>query len=546
MKNLMKFIVMVSAVMMAFTASAQNSAKEAMERDYPMLMQKYGELLDEQRAHYIFAVDISSSMLQYESTVKANFLAFVNAIPDGDQITLIRMADKAHTDFVGGMYKCITLNSQVRNDLRTVIYSDQFKFLGNGDSSDGSDGYKMAELVMDAINTIGSNDLTFVYMFTDFEYWTKEYGYNPSQEDWAALKDKMPSHKQYSICKYGLELNFNNPKLKQHAIIKRQLDDVFGAIDYQTVSSAAVLSQWFNHTIANVMAVKLNSLVKRDWDAFDESVNCKVRAAGSELEAVITCNPTDLVSGIRVRATTDDPDFVSIDVTDEVSDKMHTSFGYYNVSPDTWVPSYKDMGGYPMNLDLVYVSPYQDEINRLQDHCKDGHKSDMTKPVETEGSRIRVWNSYIPLWAWIAAGLLVLVIIASILYTIFGIKLDREWQLTVTRFDAEGNRVREVNTYIQAPADIQSHVDRKPVSDWVITLHAKKYNPLNVFKLGKTGYYVTLKSGTFLDIMDTYDPKVALHTLSMGEEAFVCSNRKPDLIQMQIKSGTNKYKIDII
>lgn len=546
MKNLMKFIVMVSAVMMAFTASAQNSAKEAMERDYPMLMQKYGELLDEQRAHYIFAVDISSSMLQYESTVKANFLAFVNAIPDGDQITLIRMADKAHTDFVGGMYKCITLNSQVRNDLRTVIYSDQFKFLGNGDSSDGSDGYKMAELVMDAINTIGSNDLTFVYMFTDFEYWTKEYGYNPSQEDWAALKDKMPSHKQYSICKYGLELNFNNPKLMQHAIIKRQLDDVFGAIDYQTVSSAAVLSQWFNHTIANVMAVKLNSLVKRDWDAFDESVNCKVRAAGSELEAVITCNPTDLVSGIRVRATTDDPDFVSIDVTDEVSDKMHTSFGYYNVSPDTWVPSYKDMGGYPMNLDLVYVSPYQDEINRLQDHCKDGHKSDMTKPVETEGSRIRVWNSYIPLWAWIAAGLLVLVIIASILYTIFGIKLDREWQLTVTRFDAEGNRVREVNTYIQAPADIQSHVDRKPVSDWVITLHAKKYNPLNVFKLGKTGYYVTLKSGTFLDIMDTYDPKVSLHTLSMGEEAFVCSNRKPDLIQMQIKSGTNKYKIDII
>lgn len=546
MRNLLKITIAFCVFMSAFSAYAQNSAKESMKADYPMLMQKYGDLLEEQHAHYIFAVDVSSSMLQYESTVKENFLAFVAAIPDGDQVTLIRMADKAHTDFVSGMYKCITLNGQVRNDLKDVIYSNQFDFLHTGHPQDGSDGYKMAELVMDAINTIGSNDLTFVYMFTDFEYWTREYGYNPSQEDWAALKDKMPSHKQYAICKYGLELNFNNPNLMQHAIIKRQLDDVFGAIDYQTVSSVAVLSQWFNHTIANVMAVKLNSLVKRDWDAFDESVNCKVRAAGSELEAVITCNPTDLVSGIRVRATTDDPDFVSIDVTDEVSDKMHTSFGYYNVSPDTWVPSYKDMGGYPMNLDLVYVSPYQDEINRLQDHCKDGHKSDMTKPVETEGSRIRVWNSYIPLWAWIAAGLLVLVIIASILYTIFGIKLDREWQLTVTRFDAEGNRVREVNTYIQAPADIQSHVDRKPVSDWVITLHAKKYNPLNVFKLGKTGYYVTLKSGTFLDIMDTYDPKVSLHTLSMGEEAFVCSNRKPDLIQMQIKSGTNKYKIDII
>lgn len=547
MKNLMKFIVMVSAVMMAFTASAQNSAKEAMERDYPTLMQKYGELLDEQRAHYIFAVDISSSMLQYESTVKANFLAFVNAIPDGDQITLIRMADKAHTDFVGGMYKCITLNSQVRNDLRTVIYSDQFKFLGNGDSSDGSDGYKMAELVMDAIDTIGSNDLTFVYMFTDFEYWTKEYGYNPSQEDWAALKDKMPSHKQYSICKYGLELNFNNPKLKQHAMIKRQLDEVFGVIDYQTVSSAEVLSQWFSHTIANVMASKLNSLVKRDWDAFDQSVQCKVEGNGSEVEAVITCNPTDLVSGFRLVPTHGDPAFISDEATVDASDKTSVTFGQYVVDPDTWVPSYTALGGSPLDLDIVYVSPYQDEIDRLQGLCKDGHKLPTVKSVDGQTiPTLRVWNSFIPLWAWIVVGVLLLVIIGSILYTIFGIKLNREWQLSVTRRDAEGTLFRELNSYIVAPAEIQSHKEKRPVGEWVINFHAKKYNPLNVFKLGKTGYYVTLQHGTFLDVMDPYDPKIPLHTLSPGDEVFVCSYRKPDQIVLQIKTTGNTYKIEII
>ena len=269
MNNLLKIIIALCALMVVFPANAQNSAQESMRTDYPMLMQKYGGLLEEQHAHYIFAVDVSSSMLQYESTVKENFLAFVAAIPDGDQVTLIRMADKVHTDFVSGMYKCITLNGQVRNDLKNVIYSNQFDFLCSGDPQDGSDGYRMAELVVEAINTIGSNDLTFVYMFTDFEYWTQKYHYNPSQENWESLKEKMPKQRQFSVCKYGLELNFNNPNLKQQAIIKRQLDDVFGAIDYQTVSSAAVLSQWFNHTIANVMAVKLNSLVKRDWDAFD-------------------------------------------------------------------------------------------------------------------------------------------------------------------------------------------------------------------------------------------------------------------------------------
>ena len=547
MKNLMKFIVTVCALMLALTVSAQPSAKESMTNDYPMLMKKYGDLLDEQHAHYIFAVDISSSMCPFESTVKANFLAFVDAIPDGDQVTLIRMADRAHTDFVGGMYKCITLNAQVRNDLRTVIYSDQFRFLGNGDPHDGSDGYKMAELVMEAINTIGGNDLTFVYMFTDFEYWTREYGFNPAREDWAALKAKMPSHRRFSTCKYGLELNFNNPNLKQQAIIKRQLDDVFGAIDYQTVSSAAVLSQWFNHTIANVMAAKLNSMVKKDWDAFDQSVQCKIKGNGSKVDAVITCNSTDLVSGFRVVPTSGDPAFKVNESSVDASDKTSASFGQYVVDPDTWVPSYKVLGGSPVNLDIVYVSPYQDEINRLQELCKDAQKSQTVKSVDGQTiPTLRVWNSFIPLWVWILAGVIILVIIGSILYTIFGIKLDREWQLSVTRRDAEGNRVRELNSYLVAPDDIQSHKDKKPVGDWIVTFHAKKYNPLNVFKLGKTGYYVTLKQGTFLDVMDPYDPKTPLHTLSPGDEVFVCSYLKPDQIVLQIKTKGNTYKIEII
>ena len=548
MKKLLEFTLVVFAFMTAFSASAQQtSARESLIIDYPMLMGKYGSQLDGQHAHYIFAVDISSSMLQYESTVKENFLAFVAAIPDGDQVTLIRMADTEHTDFVGGMYKCITLNSQVRNDLRNVIYSDQFRFLTNGHPHDGSDGYKMAELIMEAINTIGGNDLTFVYMFTDFEYWTSTHRYNPSQEDWGALKDKMPSRRRFSVCKYGLELNFNNPNLKQHAIIKRQLDDVFGVIDYQTVSSASVLSQWFNHTIANVMATKLNSLIKKDLEVFGQSVQCSIEGDGSEVQAVIACNPTDLVSGFRVVPTHADPTFISNTVGVDASDKSSVSFGKYKVEPNTLMPSYKLLGDSPVKLDIEYVSSFQDEINRLQELCKDGDRPDMGKSIDDQIIPIvRVWNSYIPLWVWIVVGILLLVVIISIVYTLFFIKLDREWQLTMTRFDAEGNRTRELSTFIKAPGDIQSHIEKRPVPDWTVTLHAKKYNPLNVLKFGKTGYYVTLKSGTFLDIMDPYDPKTSLHTISIGEEVFICSSRKPDQVVMQIKSGVNKYKIEII
>ena len=69
MNNLLKITIALCALMFVFPANAQNSATESMVADYPMLMQKYGNQLQAQHAHYIFAVDVSSSMLQYESTV---------------------------------------------------------------------------------------------------------------------------------------------------------------------------------------------------------------------------------------------------------------------------------------------------------------------------------------------------------------------------------------------------------------------------------------------------------------------------------------------
>jgi hypothetical protein len=444
------------------------------------------------------------------------------------------------------MYKCIKLDAQVRNDLRTVIYSEQFKFLCNGDPKDGSDAYKMADLVIEAINTIGSNDLTFVYMFTDFEYWTNQHHFQPWKEDWDALKDRMPKERQFSICKYGLELNFNNPNLHRQALVKTQFDDVFGAVDYQAVSSAAVLSQWFNHTIANVMAAKLNSLVKRDWNSFEESLDVKIANSGKDVQAVISCNPTDLVTGFQVGSRHDDQNLKGDVCSVDSDDKVKAKIGSYVVDPDSWLPSYKQFGGSPLEIDLGYVSPYQSEIDRLQEVCKDGDRSKKSSSYRLAIPMFKVWTCHIPLWVWILAAVILLVIVVSIVYTVFFVKLDREWQLSLTRRDAEGNRVRELNTYITAPAEIQSYRDKRPVGDWMVTFHAKKYNPLNVFKLGKTGYYDTLNKGTFLDVMDPYDPKTPLHTLSPGDEAFVCSYHKPDQIILQIRTTGNTYKIEII
>ena len=157
-----------------FDLNAQTKAKVAMERDFPELMKLYGDRISDQKAHYIFVVDVSSSMREYESTVKTNLLQFLDAVPDGDQVSLIKMSDETHTGFVG-LLKCATLNSSVRSSIRDVV--NDFNFNRNGSPEDGSDGFTMTKCVIEAINVVGSNELTFVYMLTDFEYWTHNNRY---------------------------------------------------------------------------------------------------------------------------------------------------------------------------------------------------------------------------------------------------------------------------------------------------------------------------------------------------------------------------------
>jgi hypothetical protein len=168
----MKRLIILIALIAAVTLAKAQQSLDAMKKDYPGLMSLYGDRISGQKAHYIFVVDVSSSMLPYEAVVKNNFLQFMNAVPDGDQVSLIKMSDESHTGFVG-LLKCTPLDKSTRASIKEVV--NGFRFNQNGSSEDGSDGFSMAKSVIDAINVVGSNDLTFVYMLTDFEYWTHKY-----------------------------------------------------------------------------------------------------------------------------------------------------------------------------------------------------------------------------------------------------------------------------------------------------------------------------------------------------------------------------------
>lgn len=387
----------------------------------------------------------TSSMLPYELIEKQNLLKFVDAVPDGDQITIIRMADEKHTDFVN-MFKCITLEPNVRQALRTTVQSPGFQFLKNGDPRDGSDGFKTASLIVDAINTVGSNELTFIYLFTDFEYWTHTNRYNKNGVDWQSLVGKVPESYRQGMCKFGIELATNSIKHPE-AIFKPEMDRIFGTIHYQPVTSAAVLSQWFGHIITNVMAYKLNASLKKEWNSLIDTLSIETDISGNQLTARVIApekegkpliNKTDLLlSSTSIKAIP----------VEELPIGKEDNVGMIEVDNGFW-PQTSNIDCQTDSIELFFHSDYKEEIARLQTICNEKEGDDYSMPLHKKyplsQSEFSVWASMLPLWGWILIALIIFIIVASILYTIFGLKTTHPWMV----------RVKEDGMNVKSPAPL--------------------------------------------------------------------------------------------
>lgn len=546
MKRLAKtFSLLCCLILTALSLNAQNEntrAMDAMRRDYPKLMAMYGDQISGLKAHYIFVVDISSSMLPYESVVKRNILQFLDAVPDGDQISLIKMSDENHTGYIG-LLKCTKLDNSVRASITEVV--NGFHFNRTGSPEDGSDGFTMAKTVIDAINTVGSNDLTFVYMLTDFEYWTHRNRYNKNSEDWRSLEKLLPKDKVGGMCKYGIELSTGST-LNQNAIFKGELDRIFGKVEYQSVGSAALLSNWFSHVASGVMAVKLNTLLKKDWKEVDESVESKLTMAGNDLKFHLSAKDSPLVDGATVGLKTDNKYFVPA-ASEKGPFPGSVTVGRLELTRanKTFLPSEIRTGGNDYTAEITFGSPYAEEISRLQGVCGEvagqGDAVSLTRMEEGTLPSLRAWNSILPLWLWILIAVIILVIIASFVYEYAFIKFDREWSLSVKASTPDGGSQKYNLDEVKAPftfgpKESDLHVNGAP---WAIKVYGKRHNPLT---FQKSGYMLELEQGSFADVeIDGDEPK----TISMGDKLFLCAAGHSSIVDVRIKEKGTTYKVSL-
>ena len=160
------------------------------------------------------------------------------------------------------------------------------------------------------------------------------------------------------------------------------------------------------------------------------------------------------------------------------------------------------------SIELFFHSDYKEEIARLQTICNEKEGDDYAMPLHKKyplsQSEFSVWASMLPLWGWILIALIIFIIVASILYTIFGLKTTHPWMVRVKE---DGMNVKSPAPSFTASFTVGKGGDFPvPNANWQIKVNGKKYNPLMFWK--KSGYYMVWTGGP-MTIKDQYRDEVA-------------------------------------
>jgi hypothetical protein len=473
-------IITLLVLCFAVLISKAQSPEELVKKDFPKLYAKYGNSLKQQKARYVFAIDISNSMKKYESAVKSNIKNFISALPEGDFVTIIQKCGTSETDFIFS-------NQPVNSTTKSTIFSyiDAIKF-----DKIGSDGFKMTDKIIEALNQTGSSgDMKYVFMFTDFEYWTKNNQFNKNVENWKSLKTKFEqTQKGNYVSVTGLRLALSQG-VKGSAVYETELKDIFGRVDILPSPNPVFLSTWFNNTKANILRDRLTYVIGKLARKEKQTIALSTKSENGKPAIILSKN------SVFQKATLTDASLK------EVNDIYNSRplIGPFTPKPKT------------VKVDATLSSP---------DYNSDkGNEVEKITSLEISSHTIDVYQGpgYLPWYVgWPLLAFLLFWVIC-ILYTIFLQKVTRIWSISISSKDRNGaivlNNVTKSFTNPSAltigkSTSTKNHFNVDGVS-FCINIESRKNILCLPFPNKKSGYYITKTAGGPAELSLT-NKKVAL------------------------------------
>jgi Mg-chelatase subunit ChlD len=235
----------------ALFAAGAAGAQADLKRDFPQLIARAGEV--RQPADFVIAVDRSGSMAEYWPTVQSGVAAFLEAVPEGDYISVVAFGASA-----GQLRMPRQMTQQTRGEL-----IDEIKKIERP-TDNATDIGAGLEKTLDELNRPNGNRLKFVFLFTDFAHdpppATRYPTRSPRDAPWQALAARRRNEQSQSVMQvFALLLPVGGAAGRDLPVGRAVFPDM-----QELVVNRDALQGWFDRRKAEIERDRLRALVEHD------------------------------------------------------------------------------------------------------------------------------------------------------------------------------------------------------------------------------------------------------------------------------------------
>ena len=381
-----------------------------LEQTFPKLANLYKSELQNCHTHYIVAVDVSGSMVKYDGIVTPALQAFVQALPAGEQVSIIPFGTDAKENTPGLCCKIQDASQKqvLSTSLSTLYVNDGYskEFRHNTDVN------KAVAAVNKAILNNQEVQMNVVVIITDFlndlpgvgEQKLKETELEKLNKDFDNVTDNTYTRVvAMQLPKAGTGVGFCLDQLQESVFCNTSITKKFDVI--QAIKDKNAISHWFEQLSRDIMTEKLKAVIQLDNERnLRPSLKTKIDIDGNT-KAEIHWTPNKLYRQIKIDETK----------TDEGSDYIFkNNEEVWQTTPDTALIDLK-LGklvnkkwglrrfSEKLNIGMSLPTPYDDELKKLS----------IDKPIQATSDKQSGWlfTFFLPFWWTVATAIALIVYI---------------------------------------------------------------------------------------------------------------------------------------
>lgn len=461
-----------------------------LRQNYPKLTNEYENELLNFPVHYIFAVDVSWSMLKYEAQVDSAIVPFIKALPDNDYVTFIRFGTESRNNDVGFNAK-INASSKVSLINSThKLYSDQN--LNANDFRMHTDIFKAVQSIAEAERRHQEVKQNVVVVITDFRHEPADGVERKFKEDEINQLHRVMEAANIGKESRNVALKLRDDDSKPGYCLNQLRDEVFpteGKSALQIVpvgTNSSAINDWFEGLRRDIMVNKLATIIEMENRAIDIDFEQNVSIDG-DVSTKIQWKPTRLYQKMRIDSSiVAAPNYsgFSFDVNGkELGVKNELAFeaelGQLEHSGLGFLGFHHMTDSLQLGVDMP--TDFDDELRKLE----------IEKPISTPKKKIDKWIFTWPIPFWLAAT------IAALLLAYF-IMVVRQIKINNSNAGKFRGDIKIAGSGSDVKASILSYTPtveigrngtgkcRVQSAEWSFSLEKKVYSCFNIFKKPET------------------------------------------------------------